>query len=154
MIYFLLLLLLCRVQSAIANTEKVIFLGPSSLQIPVQHPTLEDLQLEALTPQLWSLRTHIQAEFPTNTSRYGQSSWYLLHGLQEGQRYEVRICWAATVSSLRGSRYWAHFQGTNFVPFRYLWPFNCIRNSRVDHFLGTILRRTTTRSRRSWNSKA
>jgi hypothetical protein len=91
-------LLLLQVTAVLCNTEKVIFLGPSSLQVPVEHPTLGDLKLEALSPLSWSLRTHIQAEFPTNSSQYGQSSWYLLHKLQEGQRYEVRICWAATVS--------------------------------------------------------
>ncbi|EKD17505.1 hypothetical protein MBM_04366 [Drepanopeziza brunnea f. sp. 'multigermtubi' MB_m1] len=79
-----------------ANTEKTIFLGPRSLQVPVEHPTLEDLQLESLSPNHWSLRTHIRAEFPTNSSSYGQTSWYLLHNLHEGRRYEVRICWAAT----------------------------------------------------------
>ncbi|PVH82912.1 hypothetical protein DL98DRAFT_413996 [Cadophora sp. DSE1049] len=95
MFVFTLLLLLqtCRV---FANTEKVIFLGPSSLQVPAAHPTLEDLQLESISPKHWALRTHIQAEFPTNISQYGQTSWYLLNRLQEGQRYEVRICWAAT----------------------------------------------------------
>ncbi|KAJ5038946.1 uncharacterized protein L3040_006620 [Drepanopeziza brunnea f. sp. 'multigermtubi'] len=66
------------------------------LQVPVEHPTLEDLQLESLSPNHWSLRTHIRAEFPTNSSSYGQTSWYLLHNLHEGRRYEVRICWAAT----------------------------------------------------------
>ncbi|KAH7413281.1 hypothetical protein BKA64DRAFT_349948 [Cadophora sp. MPI-SDFR-AT-0126] len=89
----LLLLQACRV---FANTEKVIFLGPSKLQVPAAHPTLEDLQLESISPKHWALRTHIQAEFPTNSSQYGQTSWYLLNRLQEGQRYEVRICWAAT----------------------------------------------------------
>jgi hypothetical protein len=93
------LLFALQVCSVLANTEKTIFLGPSSLQIPVEHPTLDDLQLEALSPQLWSLRTHIRAEFPTNSSKYGQASWYLLHRLEEGKRYEVRICWAATVST-------------------------------------------------------
>lgn len=97
MLQFLLLLVL-QIQCVWGNTEKVIFLAPSSLQIPVEHPTLEDLQLEALSPQQWSLRTHTAAEFPTNASKYGTESWYLLHSLQEGQRYEVRICWAATVN--------------------------------------------------------
>jgi len=92
------LLLLLQAYFASANTEKVIFLGPNPTQIPVEHPTLEDLRLEALSPEHWSLRTHVQAEFPTDSSKYGLSSWYLLHGLKEGQRYEVRICWAATVS--------------------------------------------------------
>jgi hypothetical protein len=89
--------LLLQAHVVSSNTEKTIFLGPSQAQIPVEHPTLEDLQLEALSPEQWSLRTHIRAEFPTTSSKYGQASWYLLHGLQEGQRYEVRICWAATV---------------------------------------------------------
>ncbi|KAH6670083.1 hypothetical protein B0J14DRAFT_619190 [Halenospora varia] len=80
--------LLMQFASVLANTEKTIFLGPPTLQVPVEHPTLEDLRLEALSPQHWSLRTHIRAEFPTNSSKYGQASWYLLHRLEEGQRYE------------------------------------------------------------------
>ncbi|TVY23175.1 hypothetical protein LHYA1_G007792 [Lachnellula hyalina] len=88
--------LLLQVCTVFANTEKVIFLGPSSLQVPVEHPTLEDLDLEPLSPQHWTLRTHIRAEFPTDSLKHGQASWYLLHRLEEGRRYEVRICWAAT----------------------------------------------------------
>jgi len=93
----LLCLLMVQVCTVVANTEKVIFLGPSTLQIPVEPPTLEDLQLAALSSELWSLRTHLKAEFPTDISKNGQSTWILLHSLQEDQRYEVRICWAATV---------------------------------------------------------
>ncbi|RDW83136.1 hypothetical protein BP5796_04627 [Coleophoma crateriformis] len=95
MILYLCLLLL-QVWHAVANTEKTIFLGPRSSEIPSQHPTLEDLQLEALSPRQWSLRTHLKAEFASSDSEYGPASWLLLHGLREGQRYEVRICWAAT----------------------------------------------------------
>lgn len=94
--FSILFLLLLQISAVLSNTEKVIFLGPTSLNVPVEHPTIEDLKLEALSPLSWSLRTHIQAEFPTNSSAYGQSSWFLLHRLQEGRRYEVRICWAAT----------------------------------------------------------
>ncbi len=97
MMYFYILLLALQISAVFANTEKVIFLGPSSFQVPVEHPTLEDLRLETLSPQSWSLRTFIEAEFPTNFSKYGKSSWYLLQKLEEGKRYEVRICWAATV---------------------------------------------------------
>ncbi|KAL2066531.1 hypothetical protein VTL71DRAFT_2602 [Oculimacula yallundae] len=89
-------LLLLQAFHVFANTEKTIFLGPSNIQVPVAHPTLEDLQLQTLSPKHWSLRTHIQAEFPNNASEYGRTSWYLLDRLQEGQRYEVRVCWAAT----------------------------------------------------------
>lgn len=92
----ILLLLTSQIQHASANTEKVIFLGPSALQIPVAHPTLSDLHLSTLSPQHHTLRTHIDADFPASSSRYGQSSWYLLQGLEEEQRYEVRVCWAAT----------------------------------------------------------
>jgi hypothetical protein len=92
-----LIFLLLQVQAVFSNTEKTIFLGPSEAQIRVEYRTSEYLKLEALSPQQWFLRTHIPAEFPSNASKYGQASWYLLHGLQEGQRYEVRICWAATV---------------------------------------------------------
>jgi hypothetical protein len=96
--FFLLSLLLAH--TAVANTEKVIFTGPSRLPVPIEHPTLEDLRLHALSPQQWSVRTHLSAEFPANASTGGKSSWLLLRGLEEGQRYEVRICWAATVCYL------------------------------------------------------
>ena len=96
-----LLVLFSHFHPSSANTEKVLFLGPDALRIPVEHPTLEALQLEALSPHRSSLRTHISAQFPTDGAKYGQSSWYLLRGLHEGRRYEVRICWAAIVSSLR-----------------------------------------------------
>jgi len=91
-------LLLGAIGTVLANTEKVIFVAPQDVQIPLEHPTLEDLQLDSISPQHWSLRTYVSAAFPTNASRNGLSSWFLLHRLNEGQRYEVRICWAATVS--------------------------------------------------------
>jgi hypothetical protein len=90
-------LLLLALPSAVANTEKVIFTGPASRPVPLAAPSLADLQLPELSPQDWSLRTHLAAAFPTDAAKYGTSSWVLLRGLQEGQRYEVRICWAATV---------------------------------------------------------
>lgn len=93
-----LILLLSQILAVAANTEKAIFLGRSKLQVPIEHPTLEDLHLDILSPLHWSLRTHIQAAFPTNAQKDGESTWLLLHGLREGQRYEVRICWAAIVS--------------------------------------------------------
>ena len=82
---------------ATANTEKVIFMGPSPRTVPVDSPTLEDLLLPELSPRRWGLRTHLEASFPNAASEYGSSSWVLLNGLKEGQRYEVRVCWAATV---------------------------------------------------------
>ncbi|KAG9232094.1 hypothetical protein BJ875DRAFT_96803 [Amylocarpus encephaloides] len=89
-------LLALQVSITLANTEKVIFLGPPNINVPLDHPTIGDLHLDTLSPEHWSLRTHIRAEFPTNSSKYGHASWYLLDHLRAGQRYEVRVCWAAT----------------------------------------------------------
>ncbi|KAK8910844.1 hypothetical protein QC760_001773 [Botrytis cinerea] len=91
-----LLLLTTHLSSVHANTEKAIFLAPSALSVPLSHPTLSDLHLPSLTPDHHTLRKHIRAEFPTADAQKGVSSWYLLDGLKEGQRYEVRVCWAAT----------------------------------------------------------
>lgn len=94
---FVLLSLALAASSVIANTEKVIFLGPEARPVPVDSPTLDDLQLPELSPHRWALRTHLDAAFPTEVAALGSSSWVLLNGLKEGQRYEVRVCWAATV---------------------------------------------------------
>lgn len=95
-----LLLLLLQALVVFANVEKILFFGPSSLTISTEHPTLSDLKLHALSPQHTKVRTQLSAGFPTNSSRWGVASWVLLHNLSEGQRYELRICWAATVNPL------------------------------------------------------
>jgi hypothetical protein len=92
-----LLSLALAASSVTANTEKVIFLGPEARPVPVDSPTLDDLGLPELSPRRWALRTHLDAAFPTEDAALGASSWVLLNGLKEGQRYEVRVCWAATV---------------------------------------------------------
>ncbi|KAI2632272.1 hypothetical protein GGR54DRAFT_635038 [Hypoxylon sp. NC1633] len=79
-----------------ANTEKAIFLGPPTVNIPSAHPTLNDLHLDTLTPSNWAIRTHLEAQFPNISSPHGKATWLILDGLTEGQRYEVRVCWAAT----------------------------------------------------------
>ena len=89
--------LLCLTRLAAANVEKTIFLGPNAVPVPLAHPTLEDLHIDTLTPQDWSLRTRLAAKFPSPSSPQGDATWFFLNDLQEGQRYEVRICWAATV---------------------------------------------------------
>ncbi|VUC23890.1 unnamed protein product [Clonostachys rosea] len=79
-----------------ANVEKVIFLGPATVNIPLQKPTLSDLNLHTLTPETTgnTIRTRLARQFlqegidPTVT-------WLLLDTLTEGQRYELRVCWAA-----------------------------------------------------------
>ncbi|KAI7091894.1 hypothetical protein KC356_g151 [Hortaea werneckii] len=88
-------LLLCAI-SANANTEKVIFLAPTAISFPNAGPTLEDLHLSSLHLDSPSLRTALQVTFPPTDKLKGFDSWFLLDRLNEGQRYEVRVCWAAT----------------------------------------------------------
>jgi len=84
----------------LANVEKAIFLGPASVSIPAEPPTLDTLRLDTLKPQQWSLRTRVKAQFPTADHERGKATWLLLDDLTEGQRYEVRVCWPATVCIL------------------------------------------------------
>lgn len=88
----------------LSNTEKTIFLGPETVRVPSQQPTLSDLHLEVLTPQAhdnkWSLRTALPRQFPNSTHPHGPATWLLLDNLTQGQRYELRVCWAATVSPI------------------------------------------------------
>ena len=90
-----LLLLLCSV--VFANVEKTIFLAPPTIAVPQAHPNLDDLRLIPLSsPSYQSVRTHLNASFPTPESPRGTVAWFLLDELNPGQRYEVRICWLAT----------------------------------------------------------
>ena len=84
-----------------ANTEKLIFLGPSAITIPNVHPGLDDLRIDTLSPTgQHTLETQLSVKFPTEAEPRGVQSWYLIEGLQEGRRYELRICWVATVSKI------------------------------------------------------
>ena len=82
------------------NVEKTIFLAPEAIQIPQQHPNLQSLNLQALSPSNPELRRQLFATFPKPSSPKGTEAWFLLDRLTQHQRYEVRVCWAATVSSL------------------------------------------------------
>lgn len=84
-----------------ANTEKTIFLGPEPVSlnnIPIPHSTLSDLHLHTLTPDNGTIHTGLPAQFPSPDHPYGTATWLLLDHLTPSQRYEVRVCWAATVS--------------------------------------------------------
>lgn len=84
------------------NVEKTIFLAPEAIQIPQQqHPNLRDLNLQVLSPSKPQLRRQLPAAFPTPANPKGIAAWFLLERLTQHQRYEVRICWAATVSVLK-----------------------------------------------------
>ncbi|RYP15090.1 hypothetical protein DL765_005913 [Monosporascus sp. GIB2] len=73
-----------------ANTEKTIFLGPPTVNLPSAHPSLDDLQVHTLTPDNWQIRTHLEAQFPSLSYPNGKAAWFVLDELTEGQRYEVR----------------------------------------------------------------
>ncbi|THZ75655.1 hypothetical protein D6C84_09034 [Aureobasidium pullulans] len=81
---------------AIANVEKTILTAPESITFGDARPSLLDLHLVSLSPKKLAIRTALPVVFPTEEYPRGLSSWYLLGGLRPGQRYEVRICWAAT----------------------------------------------------------
>jgi len=80
------------------NTEKVIFLGPPSVDLASAYPSLDYPRLKALDPNNNSIRMYLEVESSINAFRGGKPSWLVLRNLTESQRYEVRVCWAATVS--------------------------------------------------------
>lgn len=109
---------------ALANAEKAIFLGPAPVNLPQQSPSLADLHLDVLTPDDSLLRTHLAAVFPTDEQPRGAETWLLLDSLTEGQRYEVRVCWLATVRKRSGALADASFLliSPNLVPSHLTTP--------------------------------
>ena len=91
--------LVCCIPPTLGNVEKTIFLGPEAIIIPQYKPDLDSLNLQSLTPTDCTLRRQLHAEFPTSGKPKGTEAWFLINGLRPRQRYEVRICWAATVCS-------------------------------------------------------
>ncbi|KAF7556492.1 hypothetical protein G7046_g6287 [Stylonectria norvegica] len=91
-------LLLSGIHGASANTEKVIFLGPAPVNIPLASPSLADLHLDVFSPDALTLRRNLSRTFPEEAGEVaaGTTSWFLLDDLRPGQRYELRVCWAAT----------------------------------------------------------
>lgn len=81
-----------------ANVEKTVFVAPPPSPIPGENPGLDDLGLDRLSPFDFVVRTYLNASFPTEDAPQGSESWFYLEDLNPGQRYEVRICWLATVS--------------------------------------------------------
>ena len=91
-------ILACCVLLVLGNVEKTIFLGPEPIRVSQQRPNLQDLYLDTLSPSTSTLRLKLPAVFPKPNAVRGEASWFLLDGLRQHQRYEVRLCWAATVS--------------------------------------------------------
>lgn len=95
----LLTALVALLPAALANVEKTVFVAPSAIAVPNVRPGLQDLRLASLSPSAHVLRSHIAVAFASDDDPRGLDSWYLLTELAPGQRYEVRVCWAATVRS-------------------------------------------------------
>jgi hypothetical protein len=92
---------LSHVASVVANVEKAVFLAPEPLIVPLDPPSLADLNLDTLRPGSRhgitnSIRTELGRSFPSGAAS-GQATWLLLDDLSENQRYEVRVCWSAIV---------------------------------------------------------
>ena len=82
-----------------ANVEKTIFLAPSPATLPHGLSRLDALHLDTIDPARLSIAaTKLPVQFPSSSAPRGLESWYLLRALEQGRRYEVRICWPATVS--------------------------------------------------------
>ncbi|KAJ4369932.1 hypothetical protein N0V83_005696 [Neocucurbitaria cava] len=105
-----LLCLVTQVWTVKANVEKTIFLAPGPVTRPDVRPSLDDLNLHVLSPSHTILPAQLPVLFPSESVPRGGESWYLLRGLDEGRRYEVRICWPATVSTLSLSQVMSTFQ--------------------------------------------
>ena len=82
---------------AVANVEKTIFIAPDPMPIPRHHLTLSAPNIHSLAHNNTFLRTHIKAGPASASFSTGMATWLLLRDLNPGQRYEVRVCWAATV---------------------------------------------------------
>lgn len=79
----------------LANTEKVIFVAPDPGALP---DSLQALQIDTIIPTQPVSRKSLPVAFPNDTRSedvQGRVSWYLVTQLNPGQRYEIRICWAA-----------------------------------------------------------
>jgi hypothetical protein len=80
-----------------ANVEKTIFIAPLPLDIPLERELLNNIPLPTLSPSSPVLETRLPVQFPTKAAPRGLQYWYRLQGLEQGRRYEVRVCWPATV---------------------------------------------------------
>lgn len=89
-----------------ANVEKTTFIAPEVLTVP-QDAAIDNLLLQSLNPDNFSVKTYLNASFPTPEQPKGLETWALLEGLIPGRRYELRVCWLATVH-LSSPRFCAH----------------------------------------------
>ena len=86
--------------NVLANVEKIVFIPQRSEA--AEFPTGIPPPLFRLSPSTPRLRATLNTSFPDATgaaapAAQGSATWVALDALTVGQRYEVRICWAATV---------------------------------------------------------
>ncbi|CAK7227563.1 hypothetical protein SCUCBS95973_006582 [Sporothrix curviconia] len=87
-------LLVCAIGVA-ANVEKTIFVAGHGEKGGLRSDIVN--ALPRLTPAGNAWRTGLEAVFPwTEAYPDNGTTWALLDDLSEGQRYELRVCWAAT----------------------------------------------------------
>ncbi|KAL6241962.1 hypothetical protein RBB50_011207 [Rhinocladiella similis] len=89
------LVLLAYSQIVHSNVEKVIFKSFSAEPYPAD-ASFDNLLLVPLSEEHPTVRTELDVSFPNSSAPDGQVHWFFLEGLRPHQRYEVRICWAAT----------------------------------------------------------
>jgi len=74
-----------------ANTEKVIFIAPPAPLEPLEHHHA----IETLSPSRPAVRrVKVQLSFEKPTEEF-----FVLEQLDIGRKYEVRVCWPASVTS-------------------------------------------------------
>ncbi|KAG0132160.1 hypothetical protein HOY82DRAFT_558244 [Tuber indicum] len=93
--------------AALGNIEKEIFVAPSNSKDLLFNGTnsAQSTMLEALHPGLLRLSPshscegtchELRVTLDTSFIGSGERHWVVLDHLEQGRRYEVRICWAAT----------------------------------------------------------
>lgn len=128
---------------AVANVEKVIFVAPEAQEFP-SDASLDNLLLKRLTLAKPSIRTHLNASFPTDDHTKGTETWMLLEDLTPGQRYEVRICWLAT----QPTSFWlyTHTMATTFENPELISALTLYSNARHGSASPTELQEASSRT--------
>lgn len=128
---------------AVANVEKVIFVAPEAQDFP-SDASLDNLLLKRLTLAQPSIRTHLNASFPTDDHTKGTETWMLLEDLTPGQRYEVRICWLAT----QPTSFWlyTHTMATTFESPELISALTLYSNARHGSASSRELQEATSRT--------
>ena len=117
-LFALFLIVLLFTSPSVANVEKTVFTVPAEVAIglaldPSGLALFPSLQL---TPAASRLAIALNTSFTGPAKLTGSETWVVVHGLKFGASYEVRICWAATVSQICPISW---FLETNFTAVTY-----------------------------------